>query len=62
MLKPTIKANPDLVNVKDSRGFTPLIFASYFDKEDIVKILIEHKAPIDAKDASGNTALIGVCF
>jgi len=60
--KAQLKRNPDLVNVKDSRGFTPLIFATYFDKEDIAKSLIEHNAPIDAKDASGNTALIGVCF
>ena len=60
--KAQLKRNPDLVNVKDSRGFTPLIFATYFDKEDIAKSLIEHNAPIDAKDKSGNTALIGVCF
>ena len=57
-----LKRNPDLVKVKDTRGFTPLIFATYFDKEDIAKSLIEHNAAIDAKDASGNTALIGVCF
>ena len=60
--KAQLKRNPDLVNAKDSRGFTPLIFATYFDKEDIAKSLIEHNAPIDAKDKSGNTALIGVCF
>ena len=57
-----LNSNPDLVKIKDSRGFTPLIFASYFDKEDIVKTLVEHHAPIDAADASGNTALIGVSF
>ena len=57
-----LKRNPNLVNIKDTRGFTPLIFATYFDKEAIAKCLIEHQAPIDSKDASGNTALIGVCF
>mgnify|MGYP000536276933 CR=1 FL=1 len=24
-----LKRNPDLVNAKDTRGFTPLIFANY---------------------------------
>ena len=61
-LEAQLQRNPDLVKVKDNRGFTPLIFATYFDKEDIAKCLIAHNAPIDAKDASGNTALIGVCF
>ena len=31
-----LKTNPELANAKDVRGFTPLIFASYFDKKDIV--------------------------
>ncbi|GAA4809563.1 ankyrin repeat domain-containing protein [Litoribaculum gwangyangense] len=57
-----LKRNPNLVNAKDGRGFTPLIFATYFDKEAMAKLLIEHQAPLDAQDASGNTALIGVCF
>jgi ankyrin repeat protein len=61
-VKLQLEHNPDLVHTKDPRGFTPLIFATYFDKEDIAKVLIEHKAPIDATDASGNTALLGVCF
>ncbi|MFK7834175.1 MAG: ankyrin repeat domain-containing protein [Winogradskyella sp.] len=61
-LKSQLSHNPDIVNVKDSRGFTPLIFATYFDKEDISKLLVDHNAEIDARDASGNTALIGVCF
>ncbi len=61
-IKSQLEHNPDLVIAKDARGFTPLIFATYFDKEDIAKILVEYKAPIDAKDASGNTALLGVCF
>lgn len=57
-----LQRNPDLVHVKDARGFTPLIFATYFDKEAIAESLVAHNAPVDAKDASGNTALIGVCF
>lgn len=54
--------NPDLVNVKDTRGFTPLIFACYFDQKGIAKLLLKHDASVDARDGSGNTALIGVSF
>jgi len=61
-LKAQLDRNPDLVNIKDARGFTPLIFASYFNKEDIVKTLMTYKAPVDETDSQGNTALIGVSF
>ena len=57
-----LKTNPELANVKDVRGFTPLIFASYFDKKDIVETLLKHNASVDDCDGSGNTALIGVAF
>ena len=57
-----ISQNPELVNSKDQRGFTPLIFATYFDKDAIARFLLEEGADIDAQDASGNTALIGVSF
>lgn len=53
---------PELVNSNDSRGFTPLIFATYFDNKEAAKVLLDHKANIDAQDGTGNTALIGVCF
>ena len=61
-IKLQLQHNPDLVKVKDARGFTALIFATYFDKDDITKILIDHNADVDGRDASGNTALIGVAF
>ncbi|RZN80639.1 MAG: ankyrin repeat domain-containing protein [Winogradskyella sp.] len=54
--------NPEVVNTKDSRGFTPLIFATYFGNETAAKILLDNGVHIDAKDASGNTALLGVSF
>jgi ankyrin repeat protein len=54
--------NPQLVNSKDNRGFTPLIFATYFDQEEVAQVLIKHNAKIDDCDASGNTALLGVCY
>jgi ankyrin repeat protein len=57
-----LQNSPELVNARDPRGFTSLIFASYFGHDEIAKVLIERGADIDAKDASGNTALMGVCF
>ena len=38
-LKLQLQNNPHLVNSEDARGFTPLIFATYFDKEAIAKVL-----------------------
>ena len=61
-VKAQLERNSDFVNMKDARGFTPLIFASYFDKKDIVEKLLEYNAEVDATDGSGNTALIGVAF
>lgn len=57
-----LEHNPDLVNTRDARGFTPLIFATYLGQGAITKLLVEQGARIDDKDASGNTALMGVCF
>ncbi|WP_347925642.1 ankyrin repeat domain-containing protein [Pontimicrobium sp. SW4] len=61
-LEALLGINPGLVNTRDSRGFTPLIFATYFENEEITNFLIEKNADINAQDNSGNTALIGVCF
>lgn len=61
-IKLQIENKPEVVNAKDARGFTPLIFATYFGQDAIAKILVENRAKIEAKDASGNTALMGVCF
>lgn len=57
-----VTANPELVNIKDSRGSTPLILATYYNYLDIAKVLLANNASIEDKDASGNTALMGVCF
>ncbi len=61
-LEAFLNVNPELANSRDSRGFTPLIFATYFDNEIATKILIDHNAEIDTQDGTGNTALIGVSF
>lgn len=57
-----IVRNPELVRAMDQRGFTPLILASYYDRGAVVKLLLDHGAEVDEKDASGNTALMGACF
>ncbi|WP_460219153.1 ankyrin repeat domain-containing protein [Psychroserpens sp. MEBiC05023] len=62
VLKTMLNANPKLGNEKDARGFTPLIFATYFDNEQATIILLEHGVDVDARDGTGNSALIGVCF
>lgn len=61
-VKELIERTPGLVNIKDARGFSPLIFATYFDKKDCVEALLRFKTEVDATDVSGNTALLGVAF
>ena len=52
-----IAMTPELINSRDDRGSTPLILATYYDHAHITDLLLEKGAEIDAKDASGNTAL-----
>jgi len=61
-LETLLASNPSLVDAVDQRGFTPLIFATYFGNEAATRSLLSHNANIDATDATGNTALIGVGF
>ena len=61
-VKPMLEKNPVLINSKDVRGSTPLILATYYDEMEIATLLLDKGAKIDAVDASGNTALMGVCF
>jgi ankyrin repeat protein len=46
------------VNAKDELGRTALIWASYNEHTDTVKLLIEKGADINARDSDGQTALI----
>tara|TARA_R110002051_G_scaffold230027_1_gene292069 strand:+ start:358 stop:840 length:483 start_codon:yes stop_codon:yes gene_type:complete len=57
-----ITKDPSLINIKDQRGSTPLILATYYGHGDLANLLLERGADIDGKDGSGNTALMGVCF
>ncbi|WP_165732924.1 ankyrin repeat domain-containing protein [Polaribacter sp. 20A6] len=62
VIETLLKRFPKLANAQDKRGFTPLVFATYFDKIEIAETLIKHNANVNHKDAKGNTALLGVAF
>jgi uncharacterized protein len=61
-VKAQIAANPTIAQTMDARGFTPLVMATYSAQLPIVKALLMAGADIDEQAASGNTALMGVCF
>lgn len=61
-LEVAISKWPELINQPDPRGFPPLVMATYTNNVEMTKLLIQHGARIDAKDAAGNTALMGVSF
>jgi ankyrin repeat protein len=45
------------VTTTEQQGWTPLHFAARDQKFEIVKILVDHGAPVDAVDVFGNTPL-----
>lgn len=57
-----LSQNSELVHTKDQRGFPPLVLATYNAHKHLIEPLLVFGADIDAQDASGNTALMGVCF
>ena len=57
-----IESENDLINIKDERGTTPLILASYNNRIDMVEFLLEKGVDVNQKDLSGNSALMGACF
>ena len=50
------------LNVRDEKGYTPLILAAYHGHSSTVDLLIKNKADPCAKDNNGNTALMGALF
>lgn len=55
--KTVIEANPDLVNLTDEDGRTLLHFAVLQHNKDMVTLLLENKAKVDAKTKEGWTPL-----
>jgi ankyrin repeat protein len=60
-IKLMIKLNPDTVNCRNEGGFTPLIIAGYRNQIEVVKLLLKHKADINALSGEG-TVLMGTCY
>jgi ankyrin repeat protein len=61
MLKEFVAARYDL-EMRDAKGYTALILATYHGHEDASRLLIESGANPCATDARGNTALMGAIF
>ncbi|MEY4519890.1 MAG: hypothetical protein RLZZ499_2490, partial [Cyanobacteriota bacterium] len=56
-LKPIVEAEPKILEVKDPKGYPPLILASYNEQYDITQYFLDRGAEVDAQDPAGNTAL-----
>lgn len=50
------------LEVKDQRGFTPLLMAAYCRGAAMARALVEHGADLDAAEATGGTALYWAVF
>lgn len=61
-VKEILKKDKSLINVKDQRGSSPLLLATYYGFEDITDYILSLNPDLNEKDGSGNTALMGVCF
>ena len=56
-VKELVTADPQLVNCKDERGRTPLMWACGRDQLEIVKFLVENGADVNSLDRMGLSAL-----
>ena len=53
---------PISTEIRDSRGWTPLMMAAFRGRHEILSLLIERKADVNALDLGGNTALHWAAF
>ena len=49
---------PDIINFKDSSGFTPLMKAAMYDHQTVVHALIDLGADLEISESRGRTALM----
>ena len=61
-VKSYLQKDPELLEIRDQRGSTPLVLAAYYNHLEMADHLLEKGAGVDHKDGSGNTALMGACF
>jgi ankyrin repeat protein len=52
-----LKDSPELINCRDSRGWTPLHHAAFNGQAAMISTLVAHGATVDATDKDGSTAL-----
>jgi ankyrin repeat protein len=56
-VKQLLAANPELVNAKDDIVRTPLHWAAARGHNEIVSVLLDHRAQVDEEDAANSTPL-----
>lgn len=56
-----LKESPDLIQVQDRDGYTPLHRACYSNHPDIVEFLLKHGADVEARTCDGWTPLHSAC-
>ncbi|MCP5106099.1 MAG: hypothetical protein GY950_22125, partial [bacterium] len=61
-VKNLLKKNPELLNSKDANGMTPLHFALFTGKKELVDFLIAGGAKVNAADNQGITPLMIAAF
>eukprot|EP00802_Teleaulax_amphioxeia_P019301 Tamp_19528.p1 GENE.Tamp_19528~~Tamp_19528.p1 ORF type:complete len:411 (+),score=83.58 Tamp_19528:98-1234(+) len=52
-----LRLGPECIHLKDKDGWTSLHFAARFGRDDVVKMLLDHKADPNAQDRDGWTAI-----
>jgi ankyrin repeat protein len=66
LVEKMIKEHPSLANAKDidgqEKGWTPLHVAAYSGDVEMVKVLLNHHAKVDAVDKRGLTPLLWTAF
>jgi ankyrin repeat protein len=56
-VKALLKDNPKLVSSKDDHSATPLLWAANKGHKDVVQVLLDYKADVNATDGDGHSAL-----